>query len=86
MLAGAVAVTDKSSYIEKHFVDGGELCCYDLQELKKLPQIVKMLLERDDVRQRIAENGRKKAEAEYSMTAQAKRVIAIVEQIQQVKE
>ena len=86
MLAGAVAVTDKSSYIEKHFVDGEELYVYDLQELKKLPETVKMLLERDDVRQRIAENGRKKAEAEYSMTAQAKRVIAIVEQIQQVKE
>lgn len=81
MLAGAVAVTDKSSYIEKHFVNGKELYYYDLQELEKLPGIVKMLLEKDDVRRQIAEIGRKKAEAEYSMKAQAKRVIAIVEEI-----
>lgn len=60
MLSGAVVVTDKSSYIEKHFVDNGELCCYDLQELNRLPGIIKKLLDRDDYRQQIADNGRKK--------------------------
>lgn len=81
MLAGAVVVTDKSSYIEKHFEDGKELCCFDLQELEKLPGIVKKLLEQDEARRQIAESGRKKAEAEYSVMSQAKRVIKIVEQI-----
>lgn len=72
MLAGAVVVTDKSSYIEKNFVDGEELCCYDLLELEKLPEIVKKLLAQDVYRQQIADKGRKKAEEEYSVTAQAK--------------
>lgn len=85
MMAGAVAVTDKSSYIETHFEDREELCCYDLEELEKLPGIVKNLLAQDDVRRQIAEKGRKKAEAEYSAVAQAKRVIAIVEQINNSK-
>lgn len=81
MLAGAAVVTDKSSYIDKHFADGSELCCYDLMELEKLPEIVENLLIKEDYRRQIADNGRKKAEEEYSVTAQARRVIAIVEQI-----
>ncbi len=81
MLAGAVVVTDKSSYIEKHFADGIELCCYDLQELEKLPGLMKSLLNREDYRQQIAETGRKKVQKEYNVTAQAERVVAVVEQI-----
>lgn len=60
MLAGAAVVTDKSSYIEGHFADGEELCCYDLQELEKLPELIKELLAQDARRKQIADNGRKK--------------------------
>lgn len=81
MLAGAALITDKSSYIEKHFLDGRELCCYDLQELEKLPELVTKLLRQDDDRQQMAENGRRKAAAEYSTEAQAKRLLAIMEQM-----
>ena len=81
LLAGAVVVTDKSSYIEKHFSDGRELCYYDLQELEKLPERIKKLIVQGDYRQQIADNGREKAEAEYSAAAQAKRIIDITQQI-----
>ena len=81
MLAGAVVVTDKSSYIEKHFADGRDLCYFDLQKLHKLPPLVHKLLKQDSYRQEIADRGRIKAEQEYSAACQAKRVIAIVEQI-----
>ena len=81
MLAGAAVVTDMSSYIKKHFIDGSELYCYDLQKLEKLPQMIKMLLEQEEMRQKIAENGRRKAEKEFNNIEQAKRVISITQQI-----
>ncbi len=81
MLAGAAVVTDKSSYIQKHFTDGRELCCYDLRRLEELPALIKMLLERDGYRRQIADRGRKKAEREYSVAKQASRIIAITDQV-----
>ncbi|MCI8530765.1 MAG: glycosyltransferase family 1 protein [Lachnospiraceae bacterium] len=81
MLAGATVVTEKSSYIEKHFADGRELCCYDLEELDKLPDLIKGLLKQDDFRERIADSGRRKAEKEYSVGVWAERMIALIEQI-----
>lgn len=81
MLSGAAVVTDTSSYIQKHFENGRELCCYHLQALHMLPKICQNLLEDPAYRQQIADSGKKKAKEEYSVLAQAERVISITRQI-----
>lgn len=63
---GAVCVTDKSSYIEEYFTDGEELVLYDLARLDELPGKIAMLLERPQTAEKIAENGRKKAQNCYT--------------------
>lgn len=40
MLAGAVSVTDDSTYLKREFTDGRELCMFSLKELQSLPERV----------------------------------------------
>lgn len=82
MLAGAVVVTDRSSYIERHFKVGGELFCYDLKALSELPNQVKQLLQNRELLEQVAAAGRKKAIQEYSSKKQAERVLEITEQME----
>ncbi len=58
MLNGAVCVTDKSTYLTEHFIDGDMLCYYDLKHLEKLPNIVTGLLEHTDTMQKIADRAK----------------------------
>lgn len=78
MFAGAAALTDKSTFICEQFADGRELCCYDLNDLESLPKLIGYLLTQEEDRQRIAEQGQKKVQNEYSARAQAERILHIV--------
>ena len=66
MLNGSVCVTDSSSYIEAHFKDGEELVLYKLDDLDALPRKMDELLKDEEKAASIAENGKKKAEENYS--------------------
>lgn len=81
MLSEAAVVTDASSYLRKHFEDGKELCYYDLERLEELPRTIRSLVCKETKRRRIAAAGRRKAETEYSILAQAKRIVNILRQI-----
>lgn len=63
---GAVCVTDRSSYIDTHFVDGEELVLYDLARLQDLPDKIKNLLEHPTYAAGVAEKGRRKAQNLYT--------------------
>ncbi len=66
MYNGAVCLTDGSTYIKSHFVDGENLVLYDLADLLKLPGKVQELLEYPDKAMKIAQNGYQYVQNEYS--------------------
>lgn len=63
MLRGSVALTDPSSYFRKHFQDQESIVYYSLEELEKLPEIVRGLMAHPDQAEAIARSGYEKAAA-----------------------
>lgn len=68
MLAGALAVTDESAYMQEKFLSypqteahSAQLVMFRLAEMEHLPVLIKKLLANPDEMQKIADNGRKKA-------------------------
>lgn len=68
MLAGALAVTDESAYMQEEFLSypqteahSAQLVMFRLAEMEHLPELIKKLLANPDEVQKIADNGRKKA-------------------------
>lgn len=66
LMNGAVCVTDGSSYINSHFMNNEEMIIFELNEINKLPERIKALLEDKENAMSIAEKGKRKAYAEYS--------------------
>ena len=62
MLQKSVVVTDRTTYLDKNFVDGEELLMFDLENLKKLPEQMKELLADEAKREQIAQRGYEKAQ------------------------
>lgn len=79
MLAGAVAVTDESIYLNEQFQryskadeDHAEIIMFHLKEMDQLAKTLRDLLEHPDKLQKIADNGRKKAELLHTWECRAK--------------
>ncbi len=66
MLCHAVCVTDESGYLTEQFTDQRELAYYRLEEMDRLPQIVRGLLEDPRKAEEIAENGYQSAILSHS--------------------
>jgi len=60
MLAGAVALSDKTTRLEEEFVNGEDIILFDLVKIDSLPARLKDLLSNDEKLREVAENGRKK--------------------------
>lgn len=78
MLQGAVCLTDDSIYLREQFTDGEDLVFYSLQELNRLPQIVKDLLEDPDRMQRIADSGYRAAAAGHTWAHSAEELLRLL--------
>lgn len=62
MLRHAALITDESSYINERFPDNGkEMIHFSLREIQKLPSTIRELLDDDEKRIAMAENGFEKA-------------------------
>lgn len=79
MLAGALAVTDESAYMQEEFLsypqsgtESAQIVMFRLDEIDHLPGLVKNLLAHLDQMQKIADNGRQKAMQEHTWTCRAK--------------
>lgn len=80
MLAGAVAVSDTSGYMEEEFNghknangdDDREMLLFKLEEIEKMPLEVMELLEKPDLAQKIADRGYEKAKKYHTWKARAK--------------
>ena len=77
MLAGAVLVTDDTTYLEGKYTQD-ELVSFSLAERKKLPDRIKALLQDDKLRQTIAENGKKKTMQEHTWKKRAEQFMDIL--------
>ncbi len=83
MLNKTVCVTDKTSYIERHFVDGRDIVMFDLRNIELLPARIKELLSAEG-RLRcgdIAEAAYKKALASHTWGEAAKAFMEILSKV-----
>lgn len=70
MLAGAVQVTDATTYLDGRYGEE-DLLSFRLSERDGLPKRIKRLLEDDALRQKLAENGRQKTLREHTWEKRA---------------
>lgn len=77
MMSGAVCVTDSTDYICEHFENGKELIIYNLEQLEKLPDMINELLNDDDKREYIAQNGMKNAGQHHTWINRAEKIIEL---------
>ncbi len=61
MGAGAVSLTNQSTYAEEQFIDGKDLFFYDWDKLEALPEMINDLLAQDQYLQDVAQAGRENA-------------------------
>lgn len=72
ILNGAVCVTDTSKYLCEELSEGEGVCYFELEQIQRLPEIVRALLG-DEVRMReIVECGRKKVRQKHTWAERAK--------------
>ncbi len=81
LLAGTVAVSDKSWYLEENFKDGREMVLFDLLERDKLAEQIKYLLAHEEKRKKIAAAGRKRALAEHTWKKRAEELLEVLKDI-----
>ncbi len=81
LLNGAVCVSDRSSYLDKHFVNDKEMVLFDLTDTRDVAKRITELLSDDNKRINIAISGYDKAKDEYSWTGRARHFIKILESL-----
>lgn len=81
MLSGAVCLTEETTYLRKHFMDGREMVCFDLEHLDRLPVLIHELLENEPRRHEIAEKAYEKARAEHTWYVRAGQLIDLAEKL-----
>ena len=78
MLAGAVALSDKSIRLEEEFLNGDDIILFELRQIDRLPVRVRELLADDEKLREIAENGRKKVIDRHLWSNRAKMLLEII--------
>ena len=79
MLAGAVCLSDETTYLKEHTENGKEIVLYHLWELEKIPEMILHLLQNPGERKRIARQGYEKATREFSWNVRAKQLVELSE-------
>ncbi len=77
MIGGALAITDRNSFWEEHFVDGEDCLFYDCDHLDVAIERIREVLGDDNKRREIALNGQKKALAHHTWFERAKKIRTI---------
>lgn len=73
MLAGAVLVTDDTTYLRKRY-DSNDMLVFNLAKMKELPDKILSLLQNEKRRIEIAENGRRKTWKEHTWEKRAEQI------------
>lgn len=78
MLAGAVLVTDDSDFLKGRYT-GDDMVIFERGRLEELPRRVASLLADEEMRRRIAENGRKKTKRDHTWDRRAEQFMELLE-------
>lgn len=81
MLAGAVLVTDDTTYLKGKYTQK-ELVSFSLAERQKLPDRIRELLQNDALRCEIAQNGKAKTSKEHTWKKRAEQFMSILKERQ----
>lgn len=79
MLAGAVSLTDSSSYIREQFLDGEDIVLYSLKQMDRIPYIIQSVLNNTDRGAAIAEAGYRKALQQHTWEHRMREMLGIIE-------
>lgn len=79
ILNGAVCVSDTSKYLCEELAEGEGVCFYDLQNLEKLPEKVKDLLQNEKAMQEIAAQGQEKVRKLHTWGKRAEQLAKWIE-------
>ena len=77
MLAHTVLLTDKTTYLEENYINGQELVMFSLDEIEKLPEIIKNMLSQDKLEQ-IAEAGYQKTLKYHTWSYQTEELLDVL--------
>lgn len=80
MLAGAISLTDSSTYIEEEFCDGEDIVLYSLKEMDQIPAIIQSILGNDEKAALIAEAGYRKAVDRHTWKHRIQEMMAVISQ------
>lgn len=75
MLAGAVLVTDWTTYLSGRFEAGKDLITFRLEEMEQLPKRIRECLENEEQWNVMMENGKRKAETYHTWDCRAKEFV-----------
>lgn len=75
MLCKTVLLTDYTTYLENRFLDGRDLLVFRLDQMEKLPEMLKTYFDQPDRLCEIAKNGYKKANAHHTWDSRAREFV-----------
>lgn len=78
MLAGAVLVTDDTTYLMGKYTDE-DLLTFSLEEREKLPDKIKYLFDHEEYRKIIAQNGKQKTLLQHTWDKRAEQFLDILD-------
>ena len=81
MLAGAVLLTDETSYHREEFLNGRECVMFSLKTLNTLPEKVKDILLDDTKRNAIARNGYIYAKKNHTWDIRAEEMLSLIDEL-----
>lgn len=79
MMAGAVLVTDDTAYLHGKYSQE-DMAIFYLDKLEELPKKIKALLENEEKRKRIAENGRRKTMLAHTWDRRAEQFLEMLQE------
>lgn len=80
MLQKSVVVTDRTTYLEENFVSGKDLLMFDLGHPEELPGQIRAVLDDEEKRKGIAENGYRKAVRYHTWRQRAGKILEFIEE------
>lgn len=79
MLSGAVCVSDETSFLKENFQNGEEIVLFPIDQPEMAAESIKRVLEENDKRREIVEQGYKKAVREFTWESRAEQLIEMCE-------
>lgn len=80
MLQKSVVVTDRTTYLDRNFVNDEELLTFDLRHMKNLPGRIRTLLMDEEKRAQIAERAYQKAAENHTWHRRAEEFLTLMEE------